>query len=90
MNVGIDARLLHSTTGIGRYTRSLFTEYTQREYLQHDHLTLFADALSFQNPGLPDNVTVVISRVSRAESSGRTGVFLLYYTTRRLMCIMGM
>ncbi len=66
MNVGIDARLLHSTTGIGRYTRSLFTEYTQREYLQHDHLTLFADAPLFpESQDLPDNVTVVISRCQR-------------------------
>ena len=29
MNIGIDARLLHNSTGIGRYTRSLFFELQQ-------------------------------------------------------------
>lgn len=62
MNVGIDARLLRNTTGIGRYTRSLVLEYTQRDEFQHDHFVLFADAplYSEQQP-LPDNVEVVIA-----------------------------
>lgn len=30
MNIGLDARLLHASTGIGRYTRSLFFEYLRR------------------------------------------------------------
>lgn len=62
MNVGIDARLLRNTTGIGRYTRSLVLEYTQREEFQNDQFVLFADAPLYpeQQP-IPDNVEVVIS-----------------------------
>ncbi|GAK56335.1 mannosyltransferase B [Candidatus Vecturithrix granuli] len=62
MNVGIDARLLHSTTGIGRYTRSLVFEYTQREYFQNDRLVLFSDApVPPEQQIISDNVEVVIS-----------------------------
>ncbi len=43
MNLGIDARLLYTNTGIGRYTRSLFFEYTQPDLLQKDTLFLFND-----------------------------------------------
>lgn len=62
MNVGIDARLLHNTTGIGRYTRSLVFEYTRREQFQNDQLILFADVpLCSEQQPLADNVDVVIS-----------------------------
>lgn len=62
MNVGIDARLLHNSTGIGRYTRSLICEYTQRQYFQNDRLILFSDApVPSEQQIISDNVEVVIS-----------------------------
>ena len=41
MQIGLDARLFHSKTGIGRYTRSLFFAYLQRP--ASDSVTLFYD-----------------------------------------------
>ena len=43
MRLGIDARLFHVNTGIGRYTRSLFFEYLQRRQPSDDQIVLFYD-----------------------------------------------
>ena len=51
MNIGIDARLLHNATGIGRYTRSLFFEFLQRPPAD-DVYYLFYDR---PFPGIPDS-----------------------------------
>ncbi len=50
MNIGIDARLLHNATGIGRYTRSLFFEFLQCPP-GDDIYYLFYDR---PFPGIPD------------------------------------
>lgn len=49
MNIGIDARLLHGRTGIGRYTRSLFFEFARRQETT-DTYYLFYDRVF---PGVP-------------------------------------
>ncbi len=51
MNIGIDARLLHNATGIGRYTRSLFFELLQRPPTD-DVYYLFYDR---PFPGIPNS-----------------------------------
>ncbi len=43
MRLGIDARLLSANTGIGRYTRSLFFEFTRHHLPPGDDLYLFTD-----------------------------------------------
>ncbi len=43
MRLGIDARLFHVNTGIGRYTRSLFFEYLQRPSHRDEQIVLFYD-----------------------------------------------
>jgi len=45
MNLGLDVRLLRNNTGIGRYTRSLFLEYAQKNHVERDHVFLFSDKL---------------------------------------------
>lgn len=73
MNIGIDARLLQNTTGIGRYTRSLFYEYIQNNIIRQDTLYLFSD-IPLLNPQeqrttgsttFPENVHLVISPCKR-------------------------
>lgn len=77
MNIGIDARLIRNNTGIGRYTRSLFLEYTQSTKLWKDSLYLFHDTpfpghLNIhqgQIPGnsetLPENIHVITASCKR-------------------------
>lgn len=68
MNIGIDARLLHNETGIGRYTRSLFCEYARR-HEPGDTYFLFSDRAFPGVPGqhgapqssFPPNFQVVIA-----------------------------
>lgn len=43
MRIGIDARLFHVNTGIGRYTRSLFFEFLQQQPQTDDQIILFYD-----------------------------------------------
>ena len=43
MRIGIDARLFHEQTGIGRYTRSLFFQYLSGHKDADDQLVLFYD-----------------------------------------------
>lgn len=59
MKLGIDARLLHSSTGIGRYTRSLFVEFARHPY-QTDELYWLHDQpqaapTTFLPPDFPDS-----------------------------------
>jgi glycosyltransferase involved in cell wall biosynthesis len=61
MQIGLDARLLHHHTGIGRYTRSLFFEYL-RQKQQHDIFYLLYDRSYQQSPlltSLPSNFQVL-------------------------------
>lgn len=52
MNIGIDARLLHNATGIGRYTRSLFFELMARPLANDIYYLLYDRPF----PGLPRDV----------------------------------
>lgn len=52
MKIGIDSRLLHNPTGIGRYTRSLFYEYTHRHSFDPDTFILFSDRPMFTDQQL--------------------------------------
>ena len=54
MRLGIDARLFHVNTGIGRYTRSLFFEYLQRRQQSDDQIVLFYDRPSDLASFFPD------------------------------------
>lgn len=71
MKIGIDARLLYNPTGIGRYTRSLFFEYTRRHYFSPNQLILFADRATFieQQPlcekNILKNISLVVSPCQR-------------------------
>lgn len=75
MRLGIDARLFHVNTGIGRYTRSLFFEYLQRRQQSDDQLVLFydrpADFASFfpdafaDASSLPEHVRLVTALCQR-------------------------
>ena len=71
MKIGIDSRLLHNPTGIGRYTRSLFFEYTHRNYLHSDQLILFSDRPVFPEQPLRyqehtlQNIRTVVARCQR-------------------------
>lgn len=71
MHIGLDARLLHNATGIGRYTRSLFFEFARRKS-QTDCYTLFTDqaetapvGLSETNSWPPEFQTAVIPCATR-------------------------
>ncbi len=67
MNLGIDARLFHEQTGIGRYTRSLFAEYVHLNSSSQDQIYLFHDTPSplFEADELPDNVHLVTAQCKR-------------------------
>jgi glycosyltransferase involved in cell wall biosynthesis len=61
MQIGLDARLLHNETGIGRYTRSLFFEYLRRKQ-PHDTFYFLYDQPYQQSPllsSLPPNFQVL-------------------------------
>ena len=67
MNLGIDARLFHEQTGIGRYTRSLFAEYAHSNFSPQDHIFLFYDKPFplLEADELPDNVYIVTAPCKR-------------------------
>lgn len=58
MKIGIDARLLHNETGIGRYTRSLFFEFAHRPPTRETSYCLFTDSVETTPLSLPSNFTI--------------------------------
>lgn len=66
MRLGIDARLFHVNTGIGRYTRSLFFEYLQRQPL-HDQFVLFYDRPAERASFFPESLSVSFTQSEQVE-----------------------
>jgi glycosyltransferase involved in cell wall biosynthesis len=66
MNIGIDARLLHNATGIGRYTRSLFFELMTRQPANDVYYLLYDRPF----PGLPYDTAKTAEHDAPAAISG--------------------
>jgi len=62
MRLGLDARLFHVNTGIGRYTRSLFFEYYQRQSQSGDQIILFYDRPIERSSFLPETPDSALSQ----------------------------